>query len=293
MSRNFKGIFSGAVSAASYGTNPLFGLPLFSAGIGVQSVLFYRYSVALILYFLILKFIKKSSLKISLKDFLPLLILAGLFCSSSITLFNAFLYIESGIACTILFIYPILVALIMNIFYKEKITKTTIIALTLTTLGIILLYNGNLNQSLNKTGLMFIFASALSYALYIVAVKKIRGVDKIPSEKMTFYVMLFSLPIYVYNLKFLTQLQFIDNPMLWLNVLGLAIFPTIISIETTNIAIKLIGSTFTAILGALEPLTAILFGVLLFNETMTTKIIVGVVAIILGVSLIILRKTKV
>ena len=293
MSRNFKGIFCGAISAASYGTNPLFGLPLFSAGLGVQSVLFYRYSVALIIYFLILKFIKKTSLKISFGDVIPLLILACLFCSSSITLFNAFRYIESGIACTILFIYPILVALIMNIFYKEKITKTTITALTLTTLGIALLYNGNLNQSLSKTGLMFIFASALSYALYIVAVKKIKGVDKIPSEKMTFYVMLFSLPIYIYNLKFLTQLQMIDNPMLWLNVLGLAIFPTIISIETTNIAIKLIGSTFTAILGALEPLTAIFFGVLLFNETMTTKIICGVVSIILGVTLIILRKTKV
>ena len=252
-----------------------------------------RCSIGFVLQIFCCTFNLFSNFKISFKDVIPLLVLACLFCSSSITLFNAFRYIESGIACTILFIYPILVALIMNIFYKEKITKTTIIALTLTTIGIVLLYNGNLNQSLNKTGLMFIFASALSYALYIVAVKKIKGVDRIPSEKMTFYVMLFSLPIYIYNLKFLTQLQMIDNPMLWLNVLGLAIFPTIISIETTNAAIKLIGSTFTAILGALEPLTAIFFGVLLFNETMTTKIIIGIVSIILGVTLIILRKTKV
>ena len=116
LSRNFKGIFCGAISAASYGTNPLFGLPLFAAGLGVQSVLFYRYSVALLIYFFILKFIKKSSLKISLRDVIPLLILACLFCSSSITLFNAFRHIESGIACTILFIYPILVAVIMNSF---------------------------------------------------------------------------------------------------------------------------------------------------------------------------------
>lgn len=290
MSRNIKGIAYGAIAAASYGTNPLFTLPLYSAGIGVNSVLFYRYFTASIIYFIILKFIKKISFKITIKEFIPLLILATLFSASSLTLFNAFKYIDSGIACTILFIYPILVALIMSIFFKEKITKTTITALILTSAGIILLYNGKLNQSLNITGLKFIFLSALCYALYIVAVKKIKGTNKIGSEKMSFYVMLLGLPIYIYNLKFCTQLDLISNPIMWLNIFGLAIFPTIISIETTNTAIKLIGSTYTAILGALEPLTAIFFGVLLFNETLTLRIIIGIAAILTGVLLIITRK---
>ncbi len=290
MSRNLKGILCGAVSATSYGTNPLFALPLFTAGITVNSVLFYRYFFAVIIYFTVLKFIKKISLKISLKDILPLIILASLFSASSLTLFTAFRYIESGIACTILFIYPILVALIMNIFYKEKISKTTIFSLVLTSIGILLLYNGKLNQPLNITGIKYILLSALSYALYIVFVKEMKSINKLSSEKLSFYVMLFSLPVFIYKLNFLTNLQWIDNPILWLNVLGLAIFPTIVSIETINVAIKLVGSTFTAILGALEPLTAIFIGVLLFNETLTTRIICGIVAILTGVTLIILRK---
>lgn len=290
MSRNLKGILCGAISATSYGTNPLFALPLFASGIGVNSVLFYRYFTAVVIYFSVLKFIKKVSLKLALNELIPIIILASLFSASSLTLFTAFRYIESGIACTILFIYPILVALIMNIFYKEKITKTTITALILTSIGILLLYNGKLNQPLSITGVKYILLSALSYALYIVFVKEMKSINKLSSEKMSFYVMLFSLPVYIYNLKFLTQLQWIDNPMLWLNVLGLAIFPTIVSIETINVAIKLIGSTFTAILGALEPLTAIFIGVILFNETLTTRIICGIVAILTGVTLIILRK---
>lgn len=290
MSRNLKGILCGAISATSYGTNPLFALPLFAAGIGVNSVLFYRYFTAVVIYFSVLKFIKKVSLKLALNELIPIIILASLFSASSLTLFTAFKYIESGITCTILFIYPILVALIMNIFYKEKITKTTITALILTSIGILLLYNGKLNQPLSITGVKYILLSALSYALYIVFVKEMKSINKLSSEKMSFYVMLFSLPVYIYNLKFLTQLQWIDNPMLWLNVLGLAIFPTIVSIETINVAIKLIGSTFTAILGALEPLTAIFIGVILFNETLTTRIICGIVAILTGVTLIILRK---
>ncbi len=292
MSRKFIGTIFGIVASTSYGTNPLFALPLYSAGISVNSVLFYRYSLALIIYYILLKFIKKVSFKISFKDIIPLIVLSILFAGSSITLFNAFKYIDSGVACTILFIYPIFVALIMSLFFKEKVTKTTISALFLTSIGIILLYNGKLDQKLNTTGIMYILTSALFYALYIVSVKKIKGVRTIPSEKMTFYVILFSLPIFIYNLNFCTQLQVINSPMLWLNVIGLAIFPTIISIEATNVAIKLIGSTYTAILGALEPLTAIFFGVLLFHEVLTTRIIIGIVLILTGVILIILRKKK-
>ena len=154
MKTKTKGILNGAIASASYGTNPLFALPLFSAGIGVNSVLFYRYALAVIIYGLWLTFIKKISLKISLKEFLPLFILAIFFSLSSLTLFEAFKYIEAGIACTILFIYPIMVAIIMAIFFKEKITKTTVGAIILTTIGILALYNGKPGATLNIHGII-------------------------------------------------------------------------------------------------------------------------------------------
>lgn len=290
MNRRIKGILNGAIASASYGTNPLFALPLFAAGIGVNSVLFYRYALAVIIYGLWLKFKKKMSFHLTKKEFIPIFILGIFFSLSSLTLYDAFNYIEAGIACTILFIYPVLVAIIMAIFFNEKITKTVISSILLTSIGIALLYNGKTGVSLNLYGVGIVFLSALLYALYIVGVKNIKAIQHINRAKMSFYVMLFGLIVYIINLKFCTQLQVLDKPYLWLLAIGLSIFPTIISLETITISIKLVGSTTTAILGALEPLTAIFFGVLVFHEQLTTRICIGVMLILFGVLLIVTRK---
>lgn len=284
------GLTYGAFASASYGTNPLFALPLYAAGIGVNSVLFYRYALALAIYFFWLKFIKQISLKITLKESIILLILGLFFSLSSYTLFDAFKYIEAGIACTILFIYPVLVAVIMAIFFKEKITKTVITSIALITVGISLLYHGKEGATLNLHGVLIVILSALLYSLYIVGVKNIKQVQHMNSAKMTFYVMLFGLILYIINLNFCTELQPLTSPVLWLYAVCLALFPTIISIETINVAIKLIGSTTTAILGSLEPLTALFFGVVIFHEQLTLRIILGIVAVLFGVILIIKRK---
>ena len=225
-----------------------------------------------------------------MKESVILLILGLFFSLSSYTLFDAFKYIEAGIACTILFIYPVLVAVIMAIFFKEKITKTVITSIALITVGISLLYHGKEGATLNLHGVLIVILSALLYSLYIVGVKNIKQVRHMNSAKMTFYVMLFGLILYIINLNFCTELQPLTSPVLWLYAVCLALFPTIISIETINVAIKLIGSTTTAILGSLEPLTALFFGVAIFHEQLTLRIISGIVAVLFGVILIIKRK---
>lgn len=293
MNRKTAGVLNGAIAAASYGTNPLFALPLYSAGVGVNSVLFYRYAFAVVIYGIWLKFFKKTSFAISLKEFFPLLFLALFFSLSSLTLFEAFKYIEAGIACTILFIYPVMVAVIMWLFFKEKLTGTVIFSILLTSAGIILLYKGKPGGAgLNIHGVCVVLLSALLYALYIVGVKNIKEIKHMKPDKLSFYVMLFGLLVYVYNLKFCTQLQILDSPMLWMYAVALALFPTIISLETITVAIKLIGSTTTAILGALEPLTAIFFGVVFFHEQLTIRICIGVALILCGVFLIVTRNVR-
>ena len=292
LKRRARGLLNGAIAATSYGTNPLFALPLFAGGIGVNSVLFYRYAIAVTVYGLWLHFVKKTSLHITKKEFVPLFILGIFFSLSSLTLFDAFNYIEAGIACTILFIYPVLVAVIMALFFKEKITKTVVFSIILTSVGIGLLYKSESGVSLNLHGVIVVFLSALLYALYIVGIKNVKAIQHLNRAKTSFYVMFFGLLVYIVNLKFCTELQMIDKPFLWLCAVSLAIFPTIISLETINIAIKLVGSTTTAILGALEPLTAIFFGVLVFHEQLTLRIIAGVALILTGVILIVTRKKK-
>lgn len=292
MKRKTIGFINGTIAAASYGTNPLFALPLYARGLNVNSVLFYRYAIAVLIYALWLKFIKKISFKITKKELLPIFALGVLYSISSITLFSSFQFIEAGVACTILFIYPVIVALIMSIFFKEKLTKTVIGSIFLTSIGILLLYKGKNGISLNINGIILVLFSALSYALYMIGINTIKPIQKINRAKLTFYVMTAGLTVYIYNLLTTTPLQTLSTPSMWVFAIGLALFPTIISLETITISIKLIGSTTTAILGALEPLTAIFFGIIFFHEQMTVRIASGVILILIGVFQIILNKKK-
>lgn len=282
-----KGYINGTLAAVSYGTNPLFALPMYKLGISVNSVLFYRYFFALIIYGTAITVFKKVNLKLSLKEFCSLFPLAILFALSSVTMFEALKYLDSGVACTVLFVYPIIVALISTIFYKEKLTKTSIFAMFTALCGIFML-NGVKGQ-LNPTGLCFILLSALVYAIYMVLVKNLPDIKHMKYEKLTFYIMLFGLTVFIFNLKFCTELQPINDVGVLACAVALAIFPTIISIETINVAIRLIGSTTTAILGALDPLTAVFFGIVIFGEALTVNRIIGIILVITGAMLIILR----
>ena len=291
-----KGFILGAIAAASYGMNPLFTLPLYSAGMSVDTVLFYRYSLAVIVLGIMMKF-QKQSFAIKRVDVLPLCIMGLLFAFSSLFLFMSYNYMDAGIASTILFVYPVLVAIIMAVVFKEKVSPITMFSIALAFVGISMLCKSPGGQTLSLVGITFVFLSSLSYAIYIVGVNR-SSLKDMPIAKLTFYVLLFGLSVYVVRLQFCTELQVIPTPMPWINAVSLAVFPTVISLVTMTKAIHYIGSTPTAILGALEPVTALFFGVLVFGEQLTPRIILGILMVITAVTLIIggkslLKKRKI
>ena len=197
---------------------------------------------------------------------------------------------DAGIASTILFVYPVLVAIIMAVVFKEKVSPVTMFSIALAFVGISLLCKSPGGPTLSLVGITFVFLSSLSYAIYIVGVNR-SSLKDMPIAKLTFYVLLFGLSVYVVRLKFCTGLQPIPTPLLWVNAVSLAVFPTVISLVTMTKAIHYIGSTPTAILGALEPVTALFFGVLIFGEQLTPRIILGILMVITAVTLIIGGKT--
>ena len=291
-----KGFILGAIAPASYGMNPLFTLPLYSAGMSVDTVLFYRYSLAVIVLGIMMKF-QKQSFAIKRVDVLPLCIMGLLFAFSSLFLFMSYNYMDAGIASTILFVYPVLVAIIMAVVFKEKVSPITMFSIALAFVGISMLCKSPGGQTLSLVGITFVFLSSLSYAIYIVGVNR-SSLKDMPIAKLTFYVLLFGLSVYVVRLQFCTELQVIPTPMLWINAVSLAVFHTVISLVTMTKAIHYIGSTPTAILGALEPVTALFFGVLVFGEQLTPRIILGILMVITAVTLIIggkslLKKRKI
>ena len=285
MNVKVKGYTLGALAAATYGMNPLFALPLYKAGMNPDSVLFFRYLFAIPVLGIMIK-VRGRNFKLQKKEILPLIIMGLLVALSSLTLFQSYNYMEAGIASTLLFIYPILVALIMSFVFKEKLTMQTILCILLALAGIGLLYKGGDGTTLSLTGIVLVIISALSYAIYIVSVNQ-STLKNVATLKLTFYILLFGLTLFLVRIDFGKSLHIVNTWYLWGNLIALAIFPTAISFLCTTQAIQYIGSTPTAILGALEPLTAVFFGVTIFGESLTPRLSCGIVMIILAVTFII------
>lgn len=285
MSNKTKGYLLGAIAAATYGMNPLFVLPLYKEGMDADSVVFFRYLFAIPIVGSML-ILRGRSLKLKKKEVLPLIIVGLLIAISSMTLFQSYNYMDAGIASTLLFVYPILVAIIMAIGFKEKITLLTTLCILMALGGIALLYHGEDGSVLNLTGTLLVMASALSYAFYIVGVNQ-PVLKEVPTLKLTFYALLFGMSIFIVRTDFGTSLHVVDKWYMWGNLIALAVFPTAISFLCTTMAVQYVGSTPTAILGALEPVTAVFFGVTVFGESLTPRVVFGILLIILSVTMII------
>lgn len=206
MNAKAKGYLSGIVAAATYGMNPLFALPLYQAGMDPDSVLFFRYLFALPLLGMMLK-LRGRSFRLKRKEILPLILMGLLVALSSLTLFQSYHYMEAGIASTLLFIYPILVALIMALGFKEKLTLPTLFCILLALSGIGLLYKSGDGTTLSLTGITLVLISALSYAIYIVSVNQPLLKD-IATLKLTFYVLLFGMTLFFVRVDFGQSLHF-------------------------------------------------------------------------------------
>lgn len=280
-----KGYTLGIIAAMTYGMNPLFALPLYKSGMNPDSVLFFRYLLALPILGIMIKS-RGRDFKVKRREIFPLIAMGLLMAVSSLTLFKSYNYMDAGIASTLLFVYPILVALIMSLVFKERLTIQTALCILMAVGGIAMLYNGSDGGSLSLTGTLLVFASALSYAIYIVGINQ-TSLKNVATLKVTFYVLLFGVALFIFRLYTDKSLTLPGEWYLWGNLLALAIFPTAISFICTTSAIQYVGSTPTAILGALEPVTAIAFGITVFGERLTCREWCGLALIITAVTLVV------
>lgn len=285
MNPKAKGYLLAIIAATTYGMNPLFALPLYADGMNPESVLFFRYLLAIPLLAAMLK-ARGRSFRVSRTAVFPLAVMGLLMALSSLALFLSYRYMAAGIASTLLFVYPILVALIMAAAYHERISRQTMTCILMALAGIGLLYKGGDGATLSLAGTLLVFVSALSYAVYIVGVNH-RRLRDIATLKVTLYVLLFGLALFAGRLLTGTELTLPRTWYFWGNLLALAVLPTAVSFLCTTKAIQYIGSTPTAILGALEPVTAIFFGLTVFGERLTVREAVGLVLIIAAVTLVV------
>ena len=272
------GTICGILAAVFYGTNPLGALKLYEQGMNTNSVLFSRFSMAWIIVSIIL-IIRKENFKVTKKEFGTLTALGLLFTASSMTLYFSFHYIAAGVASTLLFTYPIMTAVIMGLLFKERAGLKTIVAIVLSLVGVLLLYWSDAGGALNTLGVVLVLVSALTYAIYIIVVN--RCPLEMSSFKINFYVILYcAIGMAVFAWLTGQPLRLPHNAVSWFYATWLAVVPATLSLVLMVYASKYVGATPTAILGALEPLTAVLIGIFVFNEPFGLRLAVGIVLIL-------------
>ena len=278
---------AGIITGVTYGLNPLFGVPLMQGGAAVESILFFRYGIAVLLLGAFL-WLTKQSFRVSLKEGAILLSLGVLYTCSSICLFEAYNYIASGLATTLVFLFPVLVAIIM-VFLKVVPSWPVWLSIGATFVGVIIMTQGESGEVANPIGILLSIGSALAYALFIVVINRSKTISTISNTLLTFYALLTGVVIFFCKILFadVDITAGIEGAAAWGNLVGLAILPTIVSTATLAIATRNIGATKASVLGVFEPITAILVGTLVFGEALTTNIVVGILIAVVAVTFMI------
>lgn len=284
----FKGFLYGIVASSTFGLLPLFTLPVMGEGLTTFSILSYRMLFASILV-AVLMLIGRVSFATNLKELRWFAVLGFLYYGSAALLFQAYGGMASGLATTLHFMYPVSVTIIMALVYKQRPSVVTICAIILSLIGVALLCLRESSTGVSSLLSVFlVLLSGVCYAVYLVLVSTVRRINQQNSQKLTFYVLMFSGAFFMLSTLQGGGLQIIPSASAGINLLLMATLPTLLSNLALVRSVKNIGSTLTSVLGAMEPLTAIIVGILVFDESLRGLMIVGIILILVSVSLIVL-----
>ena len=287
-----KGILWAALSSSTFGLAPLFTLLLLGVGYSSFEVLTYRWGVASLClgaYGLL----AGCDFRLGRRELGTVFLLSLFRAATSLSLVIAYQNIASGVASTIHFMYPLVVAVVMMCFFRGRGSVWTFAAIGMSIVGAVLLSLGNVDFSHGDTTLGIVSAtvSVVAYGGYIVGVRRSRAVE-IDSTVLTCCVMAFGALFFIAGGLLTGGVRLETDPHTWLYILGVAIPATAVSNMALVQAVKSIGPTLTSIFGAMEPLTAVVIGVWVFAEPFTAKGAAGILLIVAAVSVVVLRSRK-
>lgn len=288
--QKLKGTIWALVSSSTFGLIPFFSLPVLQAGVGLDSLCFYRFAfaaAAMGAYMLL----SGRSLRISWRELATVAVLAVFYGSTSMFLTSSYEFIPSGIATTIHFLYPVLVTTIMIVGFGERASWCVFTAAAMAIGGVYLLSGSGEGGAIKWQGLVAVLITVVTYATYIVGVNR-SAVKDMDGRKMTFYVLLCSAILFYLNLvvRHNGMIDPIPDAGAWVRLLLLALLPTLLSDLALIYAIQMVGSTTTAILGCMEPLTAVVIGIVCFGERFGAMQAAGVVVVLEAVALVIMAE---
>jgi drug/metabolite transporter (DMT)-like permease len=288
-----RGLLLGLTAAVFYGLIPTFTLPLYGEGPDAMSeisILFYRFIGAAAVVAVIMA-VRGVSFRITRGEAVTLTYLSFLSDGAAMFLLAGYDYMPSGIATTLHFMYPVATAVIMMCFYHESRRPVTIFAVLLAVCGVGVLSWPVGGVTVGMRGVVLELISALCFALYLIRLNRSR-VAAMDNLKLTFYVLLMGGLIFGAEAYRQDSLQAVTTVTQGLNLAALALLCTVVTNLSLVVAVKNVGSTTTAVLGALEPLTAVVLGSLLFAEPVTWNVVTGICLIIPAVIVIIFTRGR-
>lgn len=278
------GFLLALLSSAAFGLIPLFSLPLLHDGMSPECVLFYRFLFGA-LAILPMPVLRHERLAAPPRELLRLALFSIMYALAALLMFQGFRYLPSGVASTLQFLYPLMVMIIMILFFHEKPSLITVCSVLLAILGVFLLSGGEGEGTVSLKGIVLLLVSALCNAVYICGLHVAR-IRSISGLSITFWVLFFGMAASLANAVVSGTFQWLHSwEELALAVL-LAVVTAAISNLTLVLAIQRIGSTMASILGVMEPLTAVTVGILVFDEPATPGVFAGVAVICAAVVLV-------
>ena len=286
MDKQTLGLINGIISGISFGLIPLFSIPVIAAGMGNVSILVYRFlfgSLAMLGMLLL----KKTDLRVSLSELCRIAILSLFYIGTALATLECYHYLSSGIATALVYTDPIWCAISGLIFLGDRFTLKLTSSCLFATLGVMMM-RGVFTEdgTLSALGLFWGLLSGLSYALYLIFVPRLR-LKRIPSLKLTFYVFFIGMLILAaYAILKEGNIEIVTNPTCWTNLILLGLIPTALSNICVTMSLRLVDSTIVAILGAFEPLTAMVIGIVILGDSWSIMSLGGTFLILLAVAML-------
>lgn len=287
------GTIAALLAAICYGFIPFFTLPIKqgepSDFMSDPSILFYRFGFAALVIGLVM-LVRRQDFKVTRGELVTLIYLSFISDGSALFLIDGYNYMLSGVATTLHFMYPVVTALLMMTFYHEARRLSTILAIIMSVAGVgVLCWDPTGHTSLQ--GIIIVLISAVCYALYLIRVNRSRAAN-MDSLKLVFYILFIGALIFLAEALRQNSFQPISSSLQFGNLVALALICTIVTNVCLVVSVKRIGSTMTAVIGALEPLTAVVVGCLVFHEAFTWQVLTGILLIIPAVVIIIWTRRR-
>ena len=286
MDKQTLGLINGIISGISFGLIPLFSIPVIAAGMGNVSILVYRFlfgSLAMLGMLLL----KKTDLRVSLSELCRIAILSLFYIGTALATLECYHYLSSGIATALVYTDPIWCAIIGLIFLGDRFSLKLTSSCLFATLGVMMM-TGVFTEdgTFSALGLFWGLLSGLSYALYLIFVPRLR-LKRIPSLKLTFYVFFIGMLILAaYAILKEGNIEIVTNPTCWTSLILLGLIPTALSNICVTMSLRLVDSTIVAILGAFEPLTAMVIGIVILGDSWSIMSLGGTFLILLAVAML-------